>query len=63
MKLKTQIKIYQKLVNELGGNFERAEDFFKNRLKELCSEHGISVEEVRLCIYIYIIIFYATYTV
>ena len=53
MNLKTQIKIYQKLINELGGKFEGAEDFIKSRLKELCSEHGISAEEVRLykCIF------------
>ena len=51
MSLKTQIKIYQKLVSELGGKFEGAEDFIKNRLKELRSEHGISAEEVRLYIY------------
>ena len=65
MNLKTQIKIYQKLVSELGGKFEGAKDFIKNRLTELCSEHGISAGEVRL--YIYIILFYvyslATYTV
>ena len=50
MNLKTQIKIYQKLVSELGGKFEGAEDFVKRREKELCSEHGILAE-------------YATYTV
>ena len=65
MILKTQIKIYQKLVNEFGGKFEGAEDFIKIRLEELCSEHGISAEEVRLCIYIFICYVYslATYTV
>ena len=50
MNLKTQIKIYQKLVSEVGGKFEGAEDFIKRGLKELCSEHGISAEEVRLYI-------------
>ena len=59
MNLKTQIKIYQNLVSELGGKFEGAEDFIKSRLMELCLEHGISAEEVRLYIYI----FYSTYTV
>ena len=58
MNLKTRIKIYQKLINELGSRFKGAEKFIQNRLKELCSEHGISAEEVRLYIY-----FYATYTV
>ena len=55
MKLKTQIKIYQKLVSELGGKFEGAEDFINTRLKELCSEHGISEEELRLCIYLFML--------
>ena len=51
MKLKTQIKIYQKLVSELGGKYDGAEDFINTRLKELCLEHG-KVEEVRLYIFL-----------
>ena len=58
MKLKTQIRIYQKLVSALGRKFG-AEDFVKTKLKELCSEHGILEEEARFC-YIF---FYATYAV
>ena len=57
MKLKTQIKIYQKLVSELGGKYDGAEDFIKIRVKELCSEHGILEEEVHF------IFFYAMHTV
>ena len=56
MKLKTQMKIYQKYVSELGGKFG-AEEFINTRLKELCSEHGTLEEEVRFCIYIYIYIY------
>ena len=57
MTFKTQIKIYQKLVSELGGKYDGAEDFINTRVKELCLEHGILEEEVRLyiflcCIYI-----------
>ena len=51
MKLKTQIKIYQKLVSELRRN-DVAEDFISNRIKELCLEHGILEEEVRLYIFL-----------
>ena len=40
-------------MSELGGKFEGAEDSIKIRLKELCSEYGISVEKVRLYIYIF----------
>ena len=62
MKLKPQIIIYQKLVSELGGKYDGAEEFINIRVKELCSEHGILEEEVRfifLC-YAYSL---ATYTV
>ena len=58
MKLKTQIKIYQKLVSELGGKYEGTEDFVNTRLKELCSGHGILEGEVRLYIYIYIYVYF-----
>ena len=55
MKLKPQIKIYQKLVSELGGKYDGAEEFINIRVKELCSEHGILEEvEVRFWLYIYL---------
>ena len=53
MKLKMQIKTYQKLVSELGEKYEGVEDFINTRLKKSCSEHGILGEEVRF-VYIYI---------
>ena len=52
MKLKTQIKIYQKLVSKLGEKYDGAEEFINTRVKVLCSEHGILEEEVRLYIYL-----------
>ena len=36
MRLKTQIRIYQKLVSELGGKYDGAEEFINIRVKELC---------------------------
>ena len=48
MKVKTQIKIYQKL----GGKYDGAKDFIISRVKELCLEHGILEEEVRLYIFL-----------
>ena len=57
MKLKTQIKIYQKLVSELGGKYDGPEEFINIRVKELCLEHGTLEEEVPLYV------FYAAYTV
>ena len=50
MKLKIQIKIYQKLVSVLGGKYDGTEEFINIRVKELCLEHGILEEEV-VCIY------------
>ena len=52
MKLKTQIKIYQKLVSELSGKYDGAEDFINTRVKELCLKHGILEEEVHLYIFL-----------
>ena len=51
MKLKTQIKIYQKLLSKLGRKHDGAEDFISSMVKELCLEHGI-LEEVRLYIFL-----------
>ena len=55
MKFKTQIKIYQKLVSELGRKYDGAEDFINTRIRELCLEHGI-LEEVRWYIFLYSLI-------
>ena len=60
MKLKPQIKIYQRLLSELGRKYDRAEDFINARVKGLCLQHGILEEEVRLyiflcCVYILVI--------
>ena len=65
MKLKPQIRIYQKFVNELGGKFI-AEEFINIKIKELCSEHRILGQEVRLSLYIYFLCYVyslAAYTV
>ena len=61
MKLKTQIKIYQKLVSELGRKFG-AKDFINTRLKELYSEHRILEEEVSFCNYIFLCYVYSLTT-
>ena len=52
MKLKTQLKIYKKLMNELSGKYDGAEDFINTRLKQLCLEHGILQEQVRLYVFL-----------
>ena len=62
MNLKTKIAMYQNVISELGSRFEGAEGFIQNSLKELCSEHGISAEEVRLYIFLCYEYSLATYT-
>ena len=51
MKLKTLIKIYQRLLSELVRKYDGAEDFISSRVKELCLEYGILEEEV--CLYMF----------
>ena len=36
--------------------YEDTKEFINNRLNELCSEHGISVEEARLYIFMFIML-------
>ena len=52
MKLKTQTKIYQKLVSELGGKYDGAEEFINIRVKKLCLDYGMIEEKVRLHIFL-----------
>ena len=54
MKLKTQTKIYQRLLSELDRKYDVAEDFIRSRVKELCLDHGILEEEV--CLYIFLML-------
>ena len=52
MKLKTQIKIYQRLLSKLGRKYDVSEDFISSRRKELCLKHGILGEEFCLLIFL-----------
>ena len=47
------------MINEVSRKYDTTRDFINRRLNELCSEHGISAEEVRLYIFY---VCYATYT-
>ena len=62
MKLKTQIKKYKKSVSERGGKYG-AENFINSGVKELCLEHGILEEEVRLYVFLCCIYSLVTNTV
>ena len=48
MNSKTKIKIYKKIIEEVYKECEGASEFISNKINELCFEHGISTEEVRL---------------
>ena len=60
MNSKTKKKTYKKVIDEVSKEYEGASEFIRNRINELCSEQGISTEEVRLYIFMSC---YATYTV
>ena len=47
MNSKTKIKIYKRVIEEVGKEYVGASEFMSNKINELCSKHGISTEEVR----------------
>ena len=51
MNAKSQIKIYKKIIEEVCREYEGAHEFINNKVKELCSQEGMSTEEV--CLYIF----------
>ena len=51
MNSKTKIKIYKKVIEEVCKKYKGASEFISNKINYLCSEHGISTEEVRLYIF------------
>ena len=57
MNSKTKMKIYRKVIDEVSKEYEGAGEFICNKIRALCSEHGISIEEV--CLYVS----YTVYTV
>ena len=57
MNSKTKIKIYRIVIEKVTKEYQEVGKFICNKINELCSEHGISTEEVRLYVC------YAAYTV
>ena len=43
-------------MEEVSKEYEGASEFVRNKITELCSEHGISTEEVRLYIFMFIML-------
>ena len=56
MNTKTKIKIYRKIIDEVSNKYERTSEFIRNKINELCSEHGISAEEVRLYVLMFVML-------
>ena len=56
MNSKTKIRIYRSVINEVSKEYENTREFIHNKINELCSEHGISTEEVRLYIFMFVML-------
>ena len=51
MNAKSKIRIYKKIIEEVCREYDGAKEIITNKVKELCSQEGISTEEVRLYIF------------
>ena len=51
MNAKSEIKIYKKIIEEVCREYEGAQELITNKVKELCSQEGISTEEVHLYVF------------
>ena len=60
MSTKTKIKIYRTVIEDVRKEYENTGGFIHNKINELYSEHGISADEVRLYIFMFVM---PTYTV
>ena len=56
MNSKTKIKIYRKVIDEVSKKYEGASEFIRNKINELCLEHGVSTEEVGLYIFMFVML-------
>ena len=48
MNAKSKIRICKKIIEGVCREYEGAKEFITNKVKVLCSQEGISTEEVRL---------------
>ena len=56
MNSKTKTKVYRKVIDEVTKEYEGADEFIRNKIKKLCSEHRISIEEIRLYIFVFVML-------
>ena len=51
MNAKSKIRIYKKIIEEICREYDSAKESVTNKFQELCSQEGISTEEVHLHIF------------
>ena len=51
MNAKSKIRTYKKIIEEVCREYDDAKEFITNKVKELCSQEGISTEDVHLYIF------------
>ena len=63
--LKKKRKIYKKIVEEVCNKCDGAKEFINNKIKELCFQEGILIDEVRTWFktILFFIVFFASKTV
>ena len=44
------------VINEVSAKYKDTREFINKRLNEPCLEHGISAEEARLCIFMFVML-------
>ena len=54
MNAKNKIKIYHKVIENVCKEYENTREFIHNKINELCSEHGISADEARSYIFVFV---------
>ena len=54
MNAKTKIKICRTVIEDVCKKYENTREFIHNKINELCSEHGISADEARLYIFMFV---------
>ena len=48
--------MYRTVIEDVCKDYDNVREFIHNKLNELCSEHGISAEEVCLYIFMFVIL-------
>ena len=56
MNTKTNSGIYQKVIECVCKEYENIREIIYNKINELCSEHGISADEVNLYIFMFVML-------